>query len=814
MLLAPSPPSAPRVSQILPTVKCSQCNIPVPISELGDHVCGGPSGPSPAPQTISQRRGNDSISLNSLPSGPSRRPDFKPKATSPLREHVSSPSTSSTRTRSNSNASSGRVSVLSSVSSARRPSVSSARRPSISSTRRPSISSSAPPPTALPPIPSVLKSPQPPSRAGTPMSPIRQRTVSPPSNLNQSPPSFIAGQSQSERERKMSAPGAPLMSRERNVSVGSVGLPATPTSSRSTQSPVPSFAGLQQHGRAEPDTKIGGEAGMAGVGRRGFAAAAQAAMFIQPQQNFSMGFRRPSAPQTLDIGAAIRTAGTPPLTTSGYSSSYSNGPISPLSPQIPFPVSPVKADLPPPRNPTNTAPPDTPRANIPLRSLSKSTTVSSTSDLRISLGSTARSRSIKSRPAQSDHDSDSECGLAYADSTDNEDEDDRSEYEETSKSRHISGRSSYGALLKRRASPPPPLPGGSILQGGFRDTKFGRPRAPSAASSLSSYSDSETTPVTKPVHTREPSSEIGQALGLSPSRRKSGKDLGKDVDDLLDEYNPPSTNIFDEADASRPVARRSKTIGATTMRKNSEDTKLPTRSNTEKAPSSSTVGREKETRKKVRLCLRCEKRMEDGKWVRVDGGGVLCTSCWKNMYLPKCRRCNKSIEKQAVSSSDGQLKGKYHKDCFTCSKCFKPFPDKVFYVYNGKPMCQFHYAEANNSLCSAGRCGQPIEGPCALDHQGNRYHPEHLTCEYPGPVAGLPGCSKRLEEYWEYEGRMLCERHANIMMTLGEDDEDDEDDEEYRSRRETRALKRTTRFIDLNLGLGGDSGGLGASGLC
>ena len=43
--------------------------------------------------------------------------------------------------------------------------------------------------------------------------------------------------------------------------------------------------------------------------------------------------------------------------------------------------------------------------------------------------------------------------------------------------------------------------------------------------------------------------------------------------------------------------------------------------------------------KKVRACLRCAKTIEDGRWVSVDGGGVLCERCWKNMYLPKVRFC-------------------------------------------------------------------------------------------------------------------------------------------------------------------------------
>jgi hypothetical protein len=52
------------------------------------------------------------------------------------------------------------------------------------------------------------------------------------------------------------------------------------------------------------DTKTGGEAGMAGVGRRGFAAAARAAMFVSPA-GYSMD-RRPDPPRFLDIDAASR----------------------------------------------------------------------------------------------------------------------------------------------------------------------------------------------------------------------------------------------------------------------------------------------------------------------------------------------------------------------------------------------------------------------------------------------------------------------------------------------------------------------------
>ncbi|EGN95511.1 hypothetical protein SERLA73DRAFT_186555 [Serpula lacrymans var. lacrymans S7.3] len=193
--------------------------------------------------------------------------------------------------------------------------------------------------------------------------------------------------------------------------------------------------------------------------------------------------------------------------------------------------------------------------------------------------------------------------------------------------------------------------------------------------------------------------------------------------------------------------------------------------------------------KRERACARCEKKIEDGRWIQMDGGSVLCEQCWKNMYLPKCRRCNLPIEKQAVSSSDGQLKGKYHKDCFNCHICHKPFPDREFYVFDGKPLCAYHYHEANDSLCGAHSCGEPIEGPCAVAHSGRRYHPEHFLCEFE------EGCRERLVEYWEVDGQMLCERHAVGGYRdgdlrdghLGADIAGDEG----------RALKRMTRFIDL-----------------
>ena len=47
------------------------------------------------------------------------------------------------------------------------------------------------------------------------------------------------------------------------------------------------------------------------------------------------------------------------------------------------------------------------------------------------------------------------------------------------------------------------------------------------------------------------------------------------------------------------------------------------------------TGVRKERVRKAKVCLKCLKVIDNQRWVSVDGGGVLCEKCWKNMYLPK-----------------------------------------------------------------------------------------------------------------------------------------------------------------------------------
>ena len=122
-------------------------------------------------------------------------------------------------------------------------------------------------------------------------------------------------------------------------------------------------------------------------------------------------------------------------------------------------------------------------------------------------------------------------------------------------------------------------------------------------------------------------------------------------------------------------------------------------------------------------------------------------------YKGPCRGCNEPIYGKSVSSADGQLTGRYHKQCFVCTTCRAAFLTTDFYVANNNPYCARHYHELNNSIC--GSCDRGIEGQyleLLTDPSRRKFHPHCFTCQ---------DCHLILrDDYYEWNGRVLCEQHA------------------------------------------------------
>lgn len=109
-----------------------------------------------------------------------------------------------------------------------------------------------------------------------------------------------------------------------------------------------------------------------------------------------------------------------------------------------------------------------------------------------------------------------------------------------------------------------------------------------------------------------------------------------------------------------------------------------------------------------------------------------------------CRGCGEAIRGKSVSSADGRLTGRYHKQCksscsppcrscltiplgFVCKACQQPFDSATFYVLDNHPYCERDYHKLNNSLCQA--CDRGIEGQYLETERRQKYHPDCLTCQ-------------------------------------------------------------------------------------
>lgn len=124
-----------------------------------------------------------------------------------------------------------------------------------------------------------------------------------------------------------------------------------------------------------------------------------------------------------------------------------------------------------------------------------------------------------------------------------------------------------------------------------------------------------------------------------------------------------------------------------------------------------------------------------------------------------CRGCNQPITGKSISSADGRLTGRYHKECFVCKTCQEPFRTADFYVHNDLPYCGQHYHALNGTLC--GTCGNGIEGQylettITATEGPEKFHPDCFTC-----------CTCRIllnADYYELNGKIYCERDAFRAM--------------------------------------------------
>lgn len=126
-----------------------------------------------------------------------------------------------------------------------------------------------------------------------------------------------------------------------------------------------------------------------------------------------------------------------------------------------------------------------------------------------------------------------------------------------------------------------------------------------------------------------------------------------------------------------------------------------------------------------------------------------------------CRNCHKEVVGKGIySKHENELSGQWHRGCFKCITCSKPFSKRVpCYILDDQPYCQLHFHEKNNSICKV--CNGFIEGECLENDKNERFHPSCLKCYICAKVIG--------QDYYVFNHEhTICNRHdINTLKETG-----------------------------------------------
>lgn len=685
-LALPRPAEAERASVLLPTVTCSSCAAPIPISSLGDHICQ-PMPPAPAPARATGSRMAPRPSHLTIPAS-------RPSNGSPLAQ-----------------------SSISSSSSGSRPfagptSVSSGSRPSPSALEIPARSSSAHAPSPL-------------SASGGPQ--------------------FLAQpSSSSSRTPSPTNPFFPHPDQGNGVVIHGLGL-GVGASSRGGESPYPTDrqlpAGINGPGLSD------GASGMAGVGRRAFAAAAWGVRAGVAMANGAAGRSSP-------VDQVHPPVPSPHPSHSAHAPSphpiYQQPQQQPAGRQTPSPPHATTAmPVPAPRSlpqsrehlppsaplanrPQPTRKPSASSVNIPERSTSAMSQRSVTGP-SITADVHRRKESVSSNGSQRSGDGESISQLLKA----------RAAGEPAAEQKKPAFFEKYKQFVSDGRNSPSMGAKSGLITNSPENVALRIEEEDDEEESALPWATKEDKPAAPPVasgsrsHSRQPTLDSASSHSSSSSRSgmNGGGSSGAESEEIVTPSQSWEGSLVERVTAGmgsrKPHDSDSRDHLEQIGEEDEEDegdrvvfgfqpqhtAKPHTHSQTIKTrltdpdlsvreasharsrtvpdlPSSSSSRTPRaNTSKRTKQCQKCLEIVGGTKRFVERDGIVLCEKDWKKLYLPSCRRCHLPIEKSAVSSSDGQLKGKWHKACFSCTKCSKPFEGDSFYVLEGKPWCQYHYHE-------------------------------------------------------------------------------------------------------------------------
>ncbi|XP_076370264.1 LIM and senescent cell antigen-like-containing domain protein 1 isoform X1 [Tachypleus tridentatus] len=115
-----------------------------------------------------------------------------------------------------------------------------------------------------------------------------------------------------------------------------------------------------------------------------------------------------------------------------------------------------------------------------------------------------------------------------------------------------------------------------------------------------------------------------------------------------------------------------------------------------------------------------------------------------SLGLMVCSRCHGGFQPQEqIVNSQGEV---WHQECFVCCQCFRPFPNGIFFEFDGRKYCEYDFQVLYAPCC--GRCREFITGR-VIKALKNSWHPHCFLCHL---------CQVPLSDqgFFSNAGRALC----------------------------------------------------------
>lgn len=149
-------------------------------------------------------------------------------------------------------------------------------------------------------------------------------------------------------------------------------------------------------------------------------------------------------------------------------------------------------------------------------------------------------------------------------------------------------------------------------------------------------------------------------------------------------------------------------------------------------------------------CSQCDTSLISGQLHSNDGVTPHCVSCYEDLYMPKCARCQSVLREGGISAMDKS----WHNKCFRCEMCSDPIGRATYKCVGEKAYClECHVAHI---LPKCQLCVQPLVGGVFGDVEGDTYCQE---CYVENIVPKCWACKKPAMEVRDRQGlpsMLLC----------------------------------------------------------